>query len=357
MSNVSPISRSPLSQHLKTAVLVCLAALSLLATHFSSAAILQLTTNQNSFGPGSLLYLSAAITPTNDAGQPVDLYVALATPSGTVLTLNSSLNWVSTLEPVARGFPLANLQVNNFYAMVLPAGAANGTYNFYLVAVRAGTDPANSNNWLGYSVAPFTFTGGVSAPGVELTTRNGTCTVNQYCNIALVAGVSGGSTPYSYRLDSLAYGTPPSLMTVDLLTGNLEGTPSLAGTYTFQICARDIGGNQDCKPVTVTVSQATTPQARAWVFIGGSVATLARITVDGVVIKNSGTANLSHYMYMTPGTHTLSATCVEVYCFAYMQLEPPSGYAFAPTELRATPEEIPPGATKTFTFSLTKTSN
>lgn len=338
-------------------MLRCVVALLLLTGQVGSAATLQLTTNQTSFGPGNLLSLSAAITPTNDAGQAVDLYVALATPGGAILTLNSTLNWVSTLQPIARGLGLTNLQVNNFYAMVLPAGVANGTYSFHLVAVRAGSDPANSNNWLGHSIAPFTFTGGVSAPGVALTTRNGTCTVNQYCNIALVAGVTGGSTPYSYRLDSFAYGTPPSLMTVDLLTGNLEGTPSLAGTYNFQICARDIGGNQDCQPVTVTVSQATTPQAQAWVFIGGSVATLARITVDGVVIKNSGTANLSHYMYMTPGAHTLSATCVEVYCFAYMQLEPPSGYTFAPTELRATPEEIPPGVTKTFTFTLTKTSN
>ncbi|MDO8273232.1 MAG: putative Ig domain-containing protein [Gammaproteobacteria bacterium] len=338
-------------------MLVCVAALSLLAAHVSSAATLQLTTNQSSFGPGSLLYLSAAITPTNDAGQAVDLYVVLATPGGAILTLNSNLSWVSTLEPVARGFGLANLQVNNFYAMVLPAGVANGTYSFYLVAVRAGSDPANSNNWLGYSVAPFTFTGGVSAPGVELTTSNGTCTVNQYCNVALIAGVTGGSSPYSYRLDSLAYGTPPPLMTVDLLTGNLEGTPSLAGTYNFQICARDIGGNQDCQPVTVTVSQATTPQTQAWVFIGGDVSLLARITLDGVVIKNTNSSNLSHYMTMATGTHTLSATCTEVYCFSYLQLEPPSGYAFSPTELRATPEEIPPGATKTFTFTLTKTSN
>lgn len=332
-------------------------ALLLLTGHASSAATLQLTTNQNSFGPGSLLYLSAAITPTNDAGQAVDLYVALATPGGAILTLNSSLNWVSALEPVARGFGLANLQVNNFYAMVLPAGVANGAYSFYLVAVRAGSDPANSNNWLGYSVAPFTFTGGVSAPGVELTTRSGTCTVNQHCNVALVAGVSGGSSPYSYRLDSLAYGAPPSLMTLDLLTGNLEGTPSLAGTYNFQICARDIGGNQDCQPVTVTVSQATTPQTQAWVFIGGDVAPGARITVDGLVIKDTNSANLSRYMYMSPGTHTLSATCLETYCFAYMQLEPPSGYTFSPTELRATPAEIPHGVTKTFTFTLTKTSN
>lgn len=330
--------------------------LSLFAAPASFAATLLLSTNQSSFGPGNQLLLSASITPSNDAGVPADIYVAMVTPDNAILTLNSTLQWVSTLSPIAASVPLAALQANNFYAAVLPANVANGNYNFYLIAVRAGQDPANSSNWLGVSTAPITFAGGTSAPKVELTTLNGSCTATQYCNIPLVAGVTGGSSPYSFQLDSFAYGTPPSLMTVDLLTGNLKGTPSLAGTYNFQLCARDIGGNTDCKPVTVTVSQASTPQTQAWVFIGGSVATLARITVDGLVIKDTNSANLSRYMYMTPGTHTLTATCVEVYCFSYLQLEAPSGYAFSVTEMRATPEEIPPGASKTFTFTLSKTN-
>lgn len=322
----------------------------------SFAATLLLSTNQSSFGPGNQLLLSASITPDSDAGVSADIYVAMVTPDNSILTLNNALQWVSTLSPIAASVPLAALQANNFYAAVLPSNVANGNYNFYLIAVRAGQDPVNSSNWLGVSTAPITFAGGTSASKVELTTRSGSCIASQYCNIPLVAGVTGGSSPYSFQLDSFAYGTPPSLMTVDLLTGNLKGTPSLAGTYNFQLCARDIGGNQNCKPVTVTVSQATTPQTQAWVFIGGSVATLARISVDGLVIKDTNSANLSHYMYMTPGTHALTATCVEVYCFSYLQLDAPSGYAFSVTEMRATPEEIPPGASKTFTFTLSKSN-
>ncbi|MCP5356965.1 MAG: hypothetical protein H7A06_02350 [Pseudomonadales bacterium] len=343
-----------LRQLIKTVAVSSL--LSFLISSGSWAANVTLSTNQSSFGPGNNLSLSAAISPTNDAGVSTDLYVAIVTPDNAILTLNSELRWVSSLSPIAAGVSLAVLEARDFYTVELPTGVANGSYSIYLIAVRGGSDPANSDNWLGFSIAPITFVGGTSAPKLVLTTQNGSCTAGQYCSVALVAGVTGGSSPYSYQLDSFAYGTPPSLMTVDLGTGNLEGTPSLAGVYSFQLCARDIGGNQDCKPVTVTVSQAGTPQTQAWVFIGGSVATLARITLDGVVIKDTNSANLSHYTYMTPGTHTLSATCVEVYCFAYMQLSAPSGYTFTPTELSATPEEIPPGATKTFTFTLSKSN-
>lgn len=326
----------------------------LLLVQSSDAATVGLSTNQSSYLPGNTLSLSASLVPDTDAGLVVDIYVAVVTPGSATLTLDSRRQWVTTLEPIVRGYRLAALQAPNFYQAPLSEGLASGTYTFMVVVVQSGQSPLIASNWLGHAQRSIVFEAGAQAANVELTTQAGSCTVNQYCSVPLVAGISGGTGQYSYLLDSLAYGTPPSLMTVDLLTGNLEGTPKLAGSYTFQLCAKDTGGNRSCKAVTVTVKDAPSPSTQAWVFIGGDVSLLTRLTLDGVVIKDTKSSNLAHYLYMSPGTHVLTATCTEVYCFSYLQLEAPSGYSFSPTQLRATPTEIPPGASKTFTFTLNK---
>lgn len=316
------------------------------------AATLTLTANQASYAPGDVLKLSATLAPTNDAGVPADLYIAVVLPDNSIMVLDDRFMWGGVATPILAGMPLGQLAAPDFYALALPAGLPGGQYSFVFVVVAAGDDPFDAQSWLGVATATIAFQA-AGASGVTLTTVNARCVVSQACNAALVASVAGGSAPYYFAQDSFAYGVRPLNTNIDLQSGNIVGTPSVAGSYTFNICAVDLGGNQDCQPVTVVVAEASPPVGDLRVYIGGDVATLATVTLDGTVIKDANSANLSTYQYLNSGDHTLTVRCTEVYCFAYLQLEAPAGYAISPTSIRLTPEMIPPGTEQSFTLSLT----
>ncbi len=74
------------------------------------------------------------------------------------------------------------------------------------------------------------------------------------CSVTL-ATAKGGSPPYYFTTGSFASGTPPMGMTLGL-KGVLSGTPSRAGTYSFQICVVDAVGATDCESVSVVVGEA-----------------------------------------------------------------------------------------------------
>lgn len=318
----------------------------------SLAATLTLTVNEATIAPGQTFSLSADIAPNGDTGTLADLYVAVITPTGSLLTLDNTLAWVTSITPIVRSFSLASLHAANFYSMAMPSVLAKGQYTFYFLAFPAGQDPLGSQGNLGISAALMTFQD-AAATAVTLTTTNAACTVNQACNAPLVASVTGGSSPYHFQQDSFAYGTRPLNTNIDLLTGNIVGTPTVAGSYPFQICAVDLGGNQNCQPVTVTVAEST-PTTTARVFIGGSVALFTQITLDGQIIKDTTFSNLSYYTTMTTGNHALEVKCTEVYCFSYLGIEAPSGYTITPTSIDSTPNDIPPGTTRSYTLTLSQ---
>lgn len=62
---------------------------------------------------------------------------------------------------------------------------------------------------------------------------------------------SGGNHPYHFTLGPGAGFQQFGLMLN--LNGLLMGTPTAAGTRTFNVCAVDLSGNQDCRNVTLTV--------------------------------------------------------------------------------------------------------
>ena len=61
---------------------------------------------------------------------------------------------------------------------------------------------------------------------------------------------TGGKPPYSFEANGIL---PPGL-TLNL-NGLLAGTPTLDGTYNFQICAKDLQTNQGCADFTVVVKE------------------------------------------------------------------------------------------------------
>jgi hypothetical protein len=66
----------------------------------------------------------------------------------------------------------------------------------------------------------------------------------------------GGTPPYSFSIE-FGSGFLPTGMALEL-NGLLRGTPLLAGTYQFGVCAND-GTTEDCQPVVITVNPAKEP--------------------------------------------------------------------------------------------------
>lgn len=144
--------------------------------------------------------------------------------------------------------------------------------------------------------------GGATTPITIVPTLNMVCTAKQACSYQ-VATASGGWSPLHYQLDSLAYGAPPSGMSMNL-NGIISGTPSVAGTYTFRVCAVDLGGRFACTSVTIQVKAApdTSPLLGTWTgtynyagynsssgcyFSGGGTLTFNVNTVSGSSISGT----------------------------------------------------------------------
>ena len=77
---------------------------------------------------------------------------------------------------------------------------------------------------------------------------------------ALVISLSGagGVGTFTYTISS---GTLPSGLTLDPATGQIAGTPTTAGTYTFTVRVTDSNGVYKEVVITITVASATTPSS------------------------------------------------------------------------------------------------
>lgn len=71
-------------------------------------------------------------------------------------------------------------------------------------------------------------------------------------SFATATNPTGGNPPYTFVLGS-GVGFPPFGLILDL-NGLLSGTPTAAGTRTFEVCVKDLGGNQACGNTSLTVN-------------------------------------------------------------------------------------------------------
>lgn len=104
--------------------------------------------------------------------------------------------------------------------------------------------------------------------------------------------VGGAGGPYHFQLDS-GYGFPPTGISLNL-NGLLTGTPAATGTNNFRVCAVDLGGNQACQSVTLTVSEAASggdggggnpqPVGTAWTLS-------VEVSGDGRIWSSDGAIN------------------------------------------------------------------
>jgi hypothetical protein len=98
----------------------------------------------------------------------------------------------------------------------------------------------------GVAGAPYFF----SFCGAAITGNGGNCDAAQGPG----AGIVGGQPPYHFDLD--VGGNFPPIGLILAPNGVLSGTPSASGNRVFRICAIDVAGHFECKPVSITIAPA-----------------------------------------------------------------------------------------------------
>ncbi|MBI5355012.1 MAG: hypothetical protein HZB68_00990 [Candidatus Aenigmarchaeota archaeon] len=106
----------------------------------------------------------------------------------------------------------------------------------------------------------------VEAPPTMAFNPPGTCFLNEYCDIDLIAGTSGGFPPYHFQSDTFREGAPP-FGTVVNTEGHLVGTvthPSQLGNHAFGVCISDTVAASTCGKTNVIVSERTKDDDVEW---------------------------------------------------------------------------------------------
>jgi hypothetical protein len=142
------------------------------------------------------------------------------------------------------GFALSANCVLSGIAPLLAAGTTKSISPPFTVIIADSSRPPDSIN----VVLRITI---VQPPPQIILLTPGPIQQGQYASVG-IAQATGGSPPYSFSSDTYANGTPPPGMIIDL-NGNLKGTPSLAGTFTFGVCVKDLSAASSCAQDTITV--------------------------------------------------------------------------------------------------------
>jgi hypothetical protein len=179
-----------------------------------------------------------------------------------------------TLNGANVGSAMTNLSGNYSFS-----GLAAGTYTVSAAlpgstfsasqTVTLGKVDSNSNNFTS------TATPGGNDIAVAPVATLPAAVVGTAYSASVIKSVTGGKAPYRYQTGEYASGTPPIGM---MLTaqGILTGTPQVAGTYQFQVCAADAAGDLSptCAPTSITVgtsggTQPPPPPGTSWVYYNG----------------------------------------------------------------------------------------
>jgi hypothetical protein len=213
----------------------------------------------------------------------------------------------SSGQPLAIGVgPLPNATVGSAYA-ASPVSASGGTapYTFSATGLPAGlTVNASTGSVSGTPTTQGSYTptftvtdsvGGTASqagaitvdpapvPPVVVQNQSGSGTVGSPFSLQLIA--SGGTGSYTW---SSTAAVPPGLTLSS--SGLISGTPTAAGTSTFQVQASS-GGNNGSATVTITVAAATSPLA--WVTGPTLPSGKARTSYSTQIKITGGTANYS----------------------------------------------------------------
>ncbi len=206
----------------------------------------------------------------------------------------------------------------------------------------------------GFAFTPSAPTGGTTGTGYNFCYCSPTPSgANGLCGSPTQSNPSGGHPPYHFQLGS-GGGFPPSGIILGL-NGCLTGTPTVAGTRSFNVCAIDLNGAQVCGPSSVAVQAGV--GTTTTVIIGGDVATEAVITLDGVTIKDANSQNLDYYATgISIGNHSLVFSCpgVQSFCFATVSFSAGTGFSVSPSGFNLSSTQLVANGTISETFTVTK---
>lgn len=233
----------------------------------------------------------------SDRGKAGNIYIgALVGQQWYFLSGGNWVAWQAGAIPVYRQGALADA------AVVLSGGsdlsgligtqiyAGYGTDEFDMLAKNNYSavytiPPANQNALsftVGNSVLPGAEKGKTYSYSFCIPVPSSTTALCPESGNPAVNPVGGAGGPYHFQLDS-GYGFPPSGISLNL-NGLLTGTPSATGSSNFRVCAVDLGGNDACQSVTLTVSENQQPTATTW--------TLAvEVSGDGRIWSSDGAIN------------------------------------------------------------------
>ena len=183
---------------------------------------------------------------------------------GATVTLNGS-NVGSAITNLSGNYSFAGLAAGTY---TLSAALAGDTFSVSQT-VTLGKVDSNSNN----------FTSAATPGGNDITVAPvavlPAAVVGTPYSASVIQRVWGGKAPYRYQTGEYASGTPPIGM---ILTpqGTLTGTPQVAGTYPFEVCAADAAGDVSptCAPTSITVGSSggtppPPPPGTSWVYYNG----------------------------------------------------------------------------------------
>lgn len=121
---------------------------------------------------------------------------------------------------------------------------AGGTFNFTITGTDSstGTGPYSSSR-------VYTLTVGV--PTLAITPASGSLSGTAGTAYSRTFTASGGTSPYTYAL-TITAGTMPAGMSFNIATATLSGTPTSAGTVTFNVVATDSSSGSGPYSITGT---------------------------------------------------------------------------------------------------------
>lgn len=110
-----------------------------------------LSLNQDRYAPGDLLSLNVGVEAAAVQQPEADLYLVLVLPTGTLYCLRQDLTFggANELLPIAWNWEIQNVPLTTLFSFSVPKGVAAGTYQWWLVLNRAGSEVSNPANWLG----------------------------------------------------------------------------------------------------------------------------------------------------------------------------------------------------------------
>jgi hypothetical protein len=145
----------------------------------------------------------------------------------------------------------------------------------------------------------------ISVAGVTFSPVAGVMTVNVKSTTPVAISPRGGTSPYHFAHDSLAYGAHPLGTALDL-DGNLTGTPSQTGVFNFKVCVIDLVAASNCQMTSVTVNSAT-PAAATITANPGTVSMTFSVGSASTVSKTITITSSTPWTASDPGFGSLGA--------------------------------------------------